>query len=250
MNSPQHWITVAIASHRGRVRDHNEDAVGLDGWTLSGDKPTAMSLSLPADRPHIIAVCDGLGGHRGGDTASGVAAQRVTAPLVRTQALEDDLIVRIQAVSEEINDISDADPAVHGLGTTLAGVYVESGGVATVFNVGDSPVYRLESGFLATLTVDHRAPHTNTLTQALGAGRRTVIEPDFYPCNLWDSPLVLCSDGVTDFVADAVIESILIAPETWLIPERLVAAALDGGGGDNITVAVVAGHRPEVRSHG
>ncbi|WP_241548457.1 PP2C family protein-serine/threonine phosphatase [Gordonia alkanivorans] len=192
-----------------------------------------------------IAVCDGMGGHAGGSTASSLAAQRCTT--IEDDAVDDlraSTAQRVQATSNFLNDVSDSTPDLYGLGTTLVTVLIDAYGSVLVANVGDSRAYRLESGFLGQLTIDHRSEESNRLTQALGGGRRTALEPAFFDCHLDDGGILLCSDGVCDFVSEDALETEMSRTDTSRpLSERVVELALAGGGGDNATAVYV--RRPD-----
>lgn len=234
-------LEVIIASHRGLEREHNEDSAGINGWSVHGDEPTTIALSFPVGTPLTVAVCDGMGGHAGGATASASAAEAVTRIAGGAGHTEESLRQLIQAAADSINSISESSGELRGLGTTLVGVHVSQDASAYVFNVGDSRGYRLETGFLGQLTVDHRIEATNRLTQALGGGRRVILDPDFFPCRIDDDAtgILLCSDGLTDYVDETAIETEMNASSGRSLPDRLVELALAGGGGDNVTVVQV-----------
>lgn len=228
-------LLVSIASHTGLVRENNEDAVGLNGFTLQGDHPRSLHLAIHLDRPQAIVVCDGMGGHAGGAEASSLAAQRTSETLVDSFD-EDSVTQRLQTVADELNDISERFPQLHGLGTTYVGAYLDPDGEVLIGNVGDTRGYRIESGYEAQLTIDHQNPHTGALLQALGAGRRMVLSPDFYRTTMDEVGIVLCSDGIWGYAgADAIGVELNRTDTAVPVPDRLVQRALDGGGGDNAT---------------
>lgn len=246
---PPRVLWVAIASSTGLVRDHNEDAVGLNGFTLQGDRPRTLYLSIPLDAPQAVVVCDGMGGHAGGAEASSFAAQRTSAPLPSGPVDQAAVVAGLQSVSDGLNDISDASHELRGLGSTIAAAHIAPDGSVLIANVGDARAYRIEAGFEAQLTIDHRHPDTGHLTQALGAGRRVVLRPDFYTTTLDESGIVLCSDGIWEYAGEnAVGEELLRTDSPASVPDRLVQRALDGGGGDNAT-AVHIRLAPLPRTH-
>ncbi|MGX7724558.1 PP2C family protein-serine/threonine phosphatase [Rhodococcus sp. 5G237] len=226
---------------RGLVRTNNEDCIGWNGWSLRGRAPAPLALEIRIERPTVIVVADGMGGHAGGEEASRIACEVLTAPgaLVHSEsaaATREPIRALIQEASDTINSAAEENRELHGMGCTVAGVVVHPNGSVLVFNVGDSRVYRVEGEYLAQLTVDHRSSSSNALTQALGGGRRVVLEPDFFDCHIPDGPgLVLCTDGLDDYADQAAMETACVENPVDL-PLVLRDLAFAGGGGDNVTV--------------
>lgn len=228
------------ASHQGRVRDHNEDAV------LAG--------------PDVFAVADGMGGHAAGEVASAlaVAALAVLDDLAEVSDPESRLVSVLGRANAEIRRRAALDAARAGMGATVAGLALASGDRVVVFHLGDSRVYRLRHGRLRLLTEDHsvvgellrdgeiteeeagRHPHRNVVTRALGVA--DAIEPVVVslPVEAGDCFLV-ASDGLTNEVSTEEIGALLRRPDPVEHRARaLLDAALRGGGRDNVSVVVVA----------
>lgn len=245
-------MTVRICglTHRGAVRTNNEDSIGWLGWSLRGMTPTRWETRLTLTKPVVLVVCDGMGGHAGGEEASRIACEILTAPgsigeVTDAGSARDVVRALVQRASDAINDLSAQQPHLRGMGCTVAGVVVFPDGTALVFNVGDSRVYRMDGNYLGQLTVDHRSSTTNALTQALGGGRRLVLEPDFFECRVPPAPgLVLCTDGLDDYTDELGIEQV-VAQNPQDLLERLRDLALAGGGGDNITIAHILSDAPD-----
>ena len=141
------------------------------------------------------------------------------------------------------------------MGTTLVSA-VTNGSGAVICNVGDSRAYRVGTGRLERITRDHSVvegliesgnitaeqarthPNRNLITRALGPEEH--IECDVYDVTLGaDERLLLCSDGLTGMAEDSRIAEVLAnAPTLELAGDALLQLALDGGGRDNITVAL------------
>ncbi len=215
----------------GRLRPHNED-----------------SFALFADHG-LYLIADGMGGHRAGEVASRLAIETV-AGLCTAEALgrignnpleiEHFLARAFRAANEAVRQAAAEDPARRGMGTTLlAGLLV--GDHLHTAHLGDSRCYHLTAGRLEQVTTDHNAGPglTNVLTRAIGFPDDA--DPEFHrrPVVAGDR-ILLCTDGLWNMVADSDIETTLTAAET---PEaacdRLVAAANDAGGRDNITVICI-----------
>jgi len=238
---PPVHLEVTAVSHRGLVREANEDAVGIDGWVLTGQEAGPLSLVL-APRPEgvTVAVADGMGGHRGGAEAS----RHALAVLL---AMGADLREALWAAAEALRARSGEDPALRGMGTTVVGLRVLPDGNATVFNVGDSRAYRLVEGYLGQLSIDDRpAPATpenrGVVTQSLGGDRVVALDPHLHEVRLVPGDrLLLCSDGLHDMVPDDAIAECLRLPALEAAA-ALLTAALEAGGQDNVSLAVVDVH--------
>lgn len=243
-------IIISAVTHVGLVRRQNEDAIGILGWALQGHQPKPLTLSLPlGTRNFGLALCDGLGGHQGGATASRMAAEYLSGHGggAGDGAAGDwrDLSWRIREAGRRLDDAAGASQNLQGMGTTAVGLEFSPDGTATAYNVGDSRAYRVTEGMLGRLTTDDRRTEQGSmLTQALGGGSDP--EPhifEFMP-RLGDRYL-LCSDGLTDLVPEEVIARTVTVLSTAGDPFRtdeaagkLIQLALGAGGADNVTVAV------------
>ncbi|EOM76724.1 hypothetical protein Rrhod_1843 [Rhodococcus rhodnii LMG 5362] len=239
---------LTVVTDRGRVRDHNEDAIGIDGWVLYGEAAGVLELRLDASRPSTIAVCDGMGGHLAGEFASRMAAELLTTDLglASSERASRDadtvrplLAQRVQDVADDINAIGDTHEEMKGMGTTTAGVVVLGDGGLLAFNVGDSTVLRCADGRPTLLSVAD-VGFGGGLTQALGAihvplsVHTSVVDP------VPGSAVVLCSDGLTDLVsAEVVAKALDDGRPDRDVARELVDLACELGGHDNITVAIV-----------
>jgi protein phosphatase len=171
----------------------------------------------------------------------------------------DQVKATLVAARERILELTAHDKR-HAAGTTVSGVVmVDQNAVPywLVVNLGDSRTYRLASGILEQLSVDHSEvqemvdagritsgaarshPRRNVVTRALGAG--IVDNPDYWLLPVEDGDRILvCSDGLTGEVTDADIREMLLAhPDPQQAAEALVDAALASGGRDNVSVIVV-----------
>jgi protein phosphatase len=224
----------------GKVRRNNEDALLLG----EGKDET------------LFAVADGVGGFEAGEVASSIAV-RVLKDLDPGAPFG----AAIQEANRQILAVGGSDEKLSGMGTTL--VAARFGGtqerpVAEIAHVGDSRAYLLRGGTLSPLTEDHSLvaelvrsgdltrdqaaehPQKNLITRALGAEEEVEVDTAVVPVEAGDR-LLLCSDGLSDMVPDALISEILAdSPEDPETPaRRLLSAALDAGGTDNVTVVVV-----------
>ncbi|MFG2501265.1 PP2C family protein-serine/threonine phosphatase [Streptomyces sp. NPDC048441] len=244
------YITVTALSHPGLMRDHNEDSLAIGPWTLCGTlTENPQTLGFPLGNPLVVAVADGIGGQPGGEVASGI--------VVRHLASVGPVLDSEQAVSDALDDCNHAvyaaaerDPELTTMGTTVAGVVVLAKELL-VFNVGDSRVLDVSrSSTGATfrqVSVDDSPPPqpgrrtTSIVTQALGgASRFSAITP-----HVSMDPLVaggrylVCSDGLTDPVPEDTLDELLRAHDGGRAVFELWKSAIDAGGPDNITLALI-----------
>ena len=224
----------------GKVRRNNEDAL------LIGEGKDET----------LFAVADGVGGFEAGEVASSIAV-RVLKDLEPGTPFE----TAVQEANRQILAVGGGDEKLSGMGTTL--VAARFGGtrerpVAEIAHVGDSRAYLLRGGTLRPLTEDHSLvaelvrsgdltrdqaaehPQKNLITRALGAEEEVDVGTAVLPVEAGDR-ILLCSDGLSDMVPEALISEILAgSPEDPETPaRRLLSAALDAGGTDNVTVVVV-----------
>ncbi len=231
-------LRIAAVSHRGLVRAANEDVVGVDGWVLVGHEAAPLEIRVrPGERGAVLAIADGMGGHRGGADAARVALTALFA------AEGGDVAAVVASAAEAVRTRAAASPDLAGMGTTLVGVRVLPDGAAEFFNVGDSRAYRALEGYLAQVSVDDRPvpalpADRGVVTQHLGGDRVVALDPHVLhvPLDAGDRVL-LCSDGLHDMVDDGAIADCLGRPLTDAA-QALLDAALDAGGEDNVSIVV------------
>jgi len=233
--------TAAAKSDRGRKRPSNEDAFGY------------------SVEQGVYVVCDGMGGAAAGEIASSVAVDEFMKQLTGRTAADaprSSAEQAIAAANQAIFTRAQRSNRLNGMGTTLVALLTNDRHVWLV-NVGDSRGYRLRNGRLEQITVDHslveeqvrmgrlersealRSPLRNVITRALGT--QNAIVPDIFELETAPGDLfLLCSDGLTRELSDANIESLLgAAAGVEELCARLVAAANQAGGHDNITCLLV-----------
>ncbi|HVK77072.1 MAG TPA: protein phosphatase 2C domain-containing protein [Kofleriaceae bacterium] len=234
-------IKSAGDSHRGTVRDANEDALIVDPkWGL-------------------YAVLDGMGGALSGDVASNKARDVIHEYVrARRTAMTPRALIEaaINAASAAVHGEAQRRRDRKGMGTTVVACLVD-GRRATIAHVGDSRAYLLRDGRLHRLTNDHtvvaelvargaiaahEADHhayKNVLSRNLGAkptAQADVSEVELQP----GDRLLLCSDGLYGYASgDAVHHLVASTDPPEEVVRDLIEAALRGGGGDNVTAIVV-----------
>jgi len=208
----------------------------------------------------LFVVADGMGGHAGGDVASAIVIQRLSQleeDWSTPSEAEEILVSGYLAANDELADTVAEHPELTGMGTTVSGIALVGRSVV-VAHIGDSRVYRFRDGALTQLTSDHtfvqRLVDTGriTLEEAAHHPRRSVLMRvlgdvdavpdvdtmifDTRPGDRW----LLCSDGLSSYVAQADIHSVLSDRlPTESTTAALIAAALEVGAPDNVTAILV-----------
>jgi PPM family protein phosphatase len=229
-------LVAAAVTDVGRVRDGNED-----------------DFLEQADRLGLVAVADGMGGHRAGEVASATALEALRAAVASGESLRE----AIEGANEAVLEKSESDHELQGMGTTLTAGMLGTDGSLTVGHVGDSRAYLARDGELRQITDDHSLveemvrggeltpeqaevhPQRSIITRALGID--PLVDVDLYPIELQDGDrILLCSDGLTTMVRPEEIANILgREPDPRRAAQLLVDAANAAGGEDNITAVIV-----------
>jgi PPM family protein phosphatase len=209
-------------------------------------------------RVPVFAVADGMGGHAAGDLASAAVVTRLSehggAATVGMDEIDESLR---DAVSDMERGYGRTD---EGSGTTVTGIAlatVDGRPAWIVFNIGDSRVYRLRSGTLDQLTVDHSIvqelvdaghisrdeadihPHSNVITRAVGFHEAPVPDYRAEPIEAGTRMLV-CSDGLTkELTAYGLRHFLSTDPDPGSAARAMLDAALGNGGRDNVTLIIV-----------
>jgi len=244
-------IDFAELTDTGRVRDHNEDAIG-----------TNADVGL-------MVLADGMGGYNAGEVASGIAVQIVTelaseaaireelndidphSGLMRQSIILRDAVYRSNKI---IFQTAQSQTHCEGMGTTIVACMFYDNKVS-IAHVGDSRAYRLRGGALDQMTLDHsllqelvdrgfyseeeaqRSTNRNYVTRALGVEPTVEVEVHEYDV-LPDDVYLLCSDGLPDMVEDDDIHLTISTFNASLdvVGQQLIDLANDHGGRDNVSV--------------
>ncbi len=233
---------------KGRVRPTNQDIYRLE---VRPEKESAFLL-----------VCDGMGGANAGNVASRFAADSFLADAAGALDSAPDEIMRhktmlhaLEKANDTVFGLAGRQPEFRGMGTTLVGAFVQ-GREASILNVGDSRAYLFDGETLRQVSEDHSYveemrrlgrisaedarthPQKNLITRAVGVD--ATVDGDLFEVELRDTDiLLLCSDGLTGMVEDEKIAEVLAKAGTLEDKGReLLTLALEGGGRDNITVAL------------
>jgi protein phosphatase len=236
-------IAVAPLSDPGRVRTENQDALAVLENTSS---------------ERLILVADGMGGHRGGETASKICLQIVERIFREPHGTPEQRLRRgLELANEEIYSHALANPELKGMGTTAVVALIGPDRSVWIAWVGDSRCYRLRDGALESLTRDHSLmaewiaigvispdaaqthPRRHELTRALGQSPDVTVDLLSTELRPGDR-LLLCSDGLHGYVPDRPLKYALSHGGPEEAARALVDAANANGGSDNVTVIVVA----------
>jgi serine/threonine-protein phosphatase Stp1 len=238
MTSRLHFLSHGL-THVGLVRQRNEDAF--------------------LDRPEhgLWVVADGMGGHEQGDYASTAVVNRLAGfkPFADLEEFTDEVRRALSHVDVHLRARAKAIGPRTVIASTVACLLVYGAEFAAVWS-GDSRVYQLRAGELLRLSIDHsrvqelidarllspeearRHPEAHIVTQAIGAGRLHfgtrvgMVHPgDQY---------LLCTDGLTNMVADDEIAAELASGPPQQSAERLRDLVLARGASDNVTIVVVS----------
>lgn len=228
----------------GKVRDHNEDSV-----TIIKNETGQI----------LMAVADGMGGHKGGEIASSIAITHIGKRFMDTSTVGDkeDAIKFLKEIVSEANMLlykyTEDNPESTGMGTTLV-LALLTDKFLLFGNIGDSSGYAIKKKKLYKITNDHTLvnllvrsgeiseeaakdhPRKNVLMRALGANN--TVEMDIFDVERDVEGIFLCSDGLTNMLDNEQIESVLdsdLSIDEKL--KKLINKANNRGGTDNISVA-------------
>ena len=237
-------VEIASRTDVGRVRQANEDSCEVWGFE---------------DGAHLLVVADGMGGHRGGATASRTAIEAIAETFgdgARGKAQET-LANAVVAANQRIWGLAQEDPELEGMGTTVVAFHLDGKRRGTVAHVGDSRAYRYRKGRLEPLTTDHSVvaemqrrgllsadeaavhPRRNEILRSVGVQEDVEVEVADVEVRGGDRYL-LCSDGLSGVVKDEEIAAIVQTKTPHEAVEALIDLANERGGPDNITVQVLA----------
>lgn len=231
-------LQFTVRSDKGLVREVNEDSVYA--------------------APHLLVVADGMGGHAGGEVASSVVISHMAElgpERTRTEPMEvlrEAILAGNLAIAQAVR----ASPELDGMGTTITAVLMEADSDQfIVANVGDSRTYLMRAGELVLLTRDDSLVQTLlddgriTAAEALAHPQRSMVtkalvggeslSPALFRLEtLPGDRFLLCSDGLSDLVAESELAVALGMPGRDEAADRLVELALGAGGNDNVSVVV------------
>lgn len=230
-------IRFSATTHVGLKRQVNEDSI----------------LTLPEQK--IWVVSDGMGGHAGGDFASQTVVDSVA--MIEPETPASQLVAQLREALTRAHDTirAEADARDATIGATVVTFMVAEEHFAALW-AGDSRLYRLQNNEIEMLTTDHsmvaalvvsgqmdwdeaeQHPQSNAITRAVGVG--DVLELDKVRGEIMPGDrFLLCSDGLTKYATFEMLRRILSREPIETVADTLQQLALDGGGGDNISIIVI-----------
>ena len=243
-------LKVIIRTDLGNIRTNNEDT-GLF-FRVADDQITHEKGSL-------LIVADGMGGHQAGEVASKMAADIVCKEYFKINGkgnIEKNLAKSFALANKNIFAAASADPSLKGMGTTCTALLVINKQVWYA-HAGDSRAYFIKNKTISRITTDHtliqellksgeltieqaeKHPQRNILTNAMGT--KPTLKVDTGKCDLLfetDDKLLLCSDGLYEYLSDEEIAEVVNNATIQHAAEQLVAEAKRRGGHDNITIVL------------
>lgn len=239
-------ITSCGMTDVGKKRVHNEDNYLIN------------------DELQLFVVCDGMGGHVGGEIASAIAVHSIEEAFSlitweqsgdMKQKAQEHMRSVIQLAGKNIFEEANRERRYKGMGTTCVATYVQDG-YAFVAHVGDSRGYLIRGNRIEQLTEDHSLVNEriragmltveeaknfrlkNVITRSLGFDNE--VEVDVSPVELQKGDVILmCSDGLCNLVSAADMAKAVIEHPLQAAARSLIHQACDAGGDDNITVVLV-----------
>ncbi len=229
----------------GNFREKNEDSFLIEKFKCEGNSNCLL-----------IAVADGVGGAKAGETASKIAVETVKRVMLNTQGLKiDALKTSIESANKIIYEMSLKDENYRGMATTFTAiVFMEN--TFILGHIGDSRTYIVRNNDIKLLTEDHTVvnrlfkdgfitkeerryhPQRNVLSKALGV--QEIISYDISHDNIYkDDIFMICTDGLYKYIEENEIKDIVKNMPIESSAEYLVNTAKERGGDDNISVVLV-----------
>ena len=242
-------LVISSASRIGCVRHNNEDMILIkDQFIRNAEFSTFITLS-ESDRC-MIAVADGMGGHKSGEVASHDALHNLQyffgdLPVGLDASEFNEMIVEwLDSINMIFDSKGKAEDRYKGMGTTLVAIAYYDGEFYSM-NCGDSRLYRYREGILDQLTNDHslsnlmgQQQHSNIITNCIGGGcTSSYVDMVQMTNDIYDGDVyLLCSDGLSDMMSDDHILELLANDAD---ADALCEEAIALGGYDNVSACLV-----------
>ena len=246
----------------GMKRSNNQDSYILKSYS---------------EKTCLCVVCDGMGGARGGSEASRLASEKFVSVIddfispyignktkkLQGSEIKNALISAVEQANTAVYEYAQLHPTLKGMGTTLVAALIIKDTVFCV-NVGDSRMYFIKKDKIKQITKDHSYvqylldigqitpeealtfPNKNIITRAIGT--ESSVKADFIRESVSEGTyILLCSDGLTNFVSEEGIHDIIMGEDRRALDQiklsitvrKLIDCANQNGGADNITATLV-----------
>jgi protein phosphatase len=233
---------VSAITHKGKVRKNNEDFYFID-----------------TENQNLFIVADGMGGAAAGEVASKTAVDTVVSSLFTTKVTTENVVKKIREAIKKANriiyEMAQEKEELNGMGTTLTMAYFIDDEIY-IAHVGDSRAFIMNEEKIKQITVDHTLveelvrngsikredisthPRKNVILRALGT--EVDVEIDIFELENNNDKVVLCSDGLSNYVeAGEILDISNSSKNAYYMCKKLVRLANDRGGKDNITVVAI-----------
>ena len=243
-------VKAVVLSDLGNIRTNNED-VGMF-YRIAEEE-------VAREKGYLLIVADGMGGHKAGEVASKMATEIISQEYFKKNgngSIEKNLFKAFSTANKKIYDLASSQKAYHGMGTTCT-AFVVTGDIVYYAHVGDSRGYFLKNNLITRITEDHTYvqelvkkgeitpgeanthPKRNILTNAMGTKSELRIDTGKCPYSFEkDDRLMLCSDGLYDYINENELAGILSNKPLQDAAEYMIREAKKRGGHDNITVVL------------
>lgn len=250
------YTKFGVCSKKGDFRKNNEDRA---------------SVFINHQGYLLAVVCDGMGGHYGGETASRLTLEKIKSSFLnhffKSESLEDVEIwsnITFKKISQELHEYALRNEDYNDMGTTIVATLVMHTKIYFL-NIGDSRAYYHVKNFLNLITKDQNYkntlietqnmteeearihPNANSLVSCMGPAKNYVC--DIYHTDIATGTVILCTDGVYGVVSDLDLKTIALRPLTPLEKaEELVKISLKKKTKDNTTCAIIDIYKAEVKN--
>ncbi|MDX1581967.1 MAG: Stp1/IreP family PP2C-type Ser/Thr phosphatase [Thermoanaerobaculia bacterium] len=241
-------IEIALRSDVGSVRTDNQDFA-----------ITSTEAESTREHGHLMVVADGMGGHKGGATASMLAATTIKKSYFESEGDDVPGALReaIEKANARIHEEATENDELEGMGTTTSAMVIRDG-KSWIGHVGDSRIYRIRNGAIEQMTEDHSLvatmvkeglltseeaeihPRRNVLQRSMGVSAEVEIDISG-PIDLEPGDrFVLCSDGLHGLVTGDEIAEVAGSGDINAAADRFIELAMERGAHDNVTVIIAA----------
>lgn len=240
-------MQISANTHVGMLRMSNQDS---------------YAVGELADGVVFAVVCDGMGGHAGGNIASDTAVKRITAEIKKNYrenmsraSVKNMIEAAVVLANLDILDEAEKNTSLEGMGTTAVAAVI-SDELCVIANIGDSRCYHITGDGITQVSKDHSLvqemvdaglisqedaanhPRKNIITRALGIGED--VNVDFFDLTLMQGDkILLCTDGLTNHVENDVLVQLINEHNADTCANALIDRANANGGADNITAVVI-----------